>query len=90
MPANEVESAPTPDSSVLDWRTRKIVVGAVVLFPRRWGKAGHSTEMVEGRVLGFSPKGNVRVRVLRTSRPALHGRVKEVCAAPVHSISVIS
>ena len=72
----------------LDWRGTPITPDARVLFPRPWGNNGHSTEIVEALVQGFTATGKVRVQITATSRQRLYAG-REVYAAPAHSVTVI-
>ncbi|MFD6113767.1 hypothetical protein ACFWG0_27165 [Streptomyces yangpuensis] len=75
---------------MLDWRGTPITHRAHVLFPRKWGRSAHSTEMVEGVVRSFSPTGRITVDVLRTSRPRETGGTGRArYAVPAHSVTVV-
>ncbi|MDX3538706.1 hypothetical protein PV721_31065 [Streptomyces sp. MB09-01] len=75
---------------MLDWRGTPITHHAHVLFPRKWGRSAHSTEMVEGVVQSFSPTGRITVDVLRTSRPRETGGTGRTrYAVPAHSVTVL-
>ncbi|MBT2404638.1 MULTISPECIES: hypothetical protein [unclassified Streptomyces] len=75
---------------MLDWRGTPITHRAHVLFPRKWGRSAHSTEMVEGVVQSFSPTGRITVDVLRTSRPRETGGTGRTrYAVPAHSVTVV-
>nr|MDT0519810.1 hypothetical protein [Streptomyces sp. DSM 41633] len=75
---------------MLDWRGTPIMHGSHVLFPRKWGRSAHSTEMVEGVVRRFSPTGRITVDVLRSSRPREEGGTARArYAVPAHSVTVV-
>ncbi|THA53130.1 hypothetical protein [Streptomyces sp. A1136] len=77
-------------SLMLDWRGTPITHHAHVLFPRKWGRSAHSTEMVEGVVHGFHPTGRITVDVLRSSRPRETGGTGRTrYAVPAHSVTVV-
>jgi hypothetical protein len=89
-----VTSDPSDDSQsfkdvVLDWQGTPIISECLVLFPRKWGKNRHSTEMVKAVVLAVNSKKRIRIKVLATSRTHLWKR-RHVYAAPRHSMTVIS
>ncbi|MFG2339883.1 hypothetical protein [Streptomyces yangpuensis] len=75
---------------MLDWRGTPIKHRAHVLFPRKWGRSAHSTEMVEGIVQSFGLTGRITVDVLRTSRPRETGGTGRTrYAVPAHSVTVL-
>ncbi|MEV6653899.1 hypothetical protein [Streptomyces sp. NPDC051219] len=75
---------------LLDWRGTPIAPESRVLFPRKWGRSAHSTEMAEGTVKGFTPAGRVNVEILRHSRPRSGGGTASACyGVPAHSVTVV-
>ncbi|MFJ3817709.1 hypothetical protein [Streptomyces sp. NPDC090056] len=75
---------------MLDWRGTPITHGAHVLFPRKWGRSDHSTEMAEGIVKRFNPTGRITVDILRSSRPRESGGTGRTrYAVPAHSVTVV-
>jgi hypothetical protein len=78
----------TPDAA--DWRGIPFTDRCTVLFARRWGKALHSTELVEGTFEGLSPSGRIRIRVTATSRDLLYpNNTRAVYAVPAHSVAIL-
>lgn len=73
-----------------DWRGTPIARESRVLFPRKWGRSAHSTEIAEGTVKGFTPAGRVTVEILRHSRPRSGGGTASACyGVPAHSVTVV-